>query len=124
MSSSSAQKRCAQSQSKAVEWKEGKVFFCCDNCSGAFSKNKEAHAVKANAQLVSTKQYKQQACPVSGAKLDESKSLEVGGVKVTFCCDKCKGSVESKKGDEQMSSVFGEEAFKKAKFELVKEEKK
>ena len=111
-------------ESKSVEWKEGKVYFCCANCPKAFSKDKEAHAAKANAQLVATKQYKQQACPISGAKLDDSTAIEVRGTKVAFCCTKCKGKVEAAKGDEQLDMVFGEKAFEKGKFELVKEEKK
>ncbi len=109
-------------ESKSAEWKKGKVYFCCDNCSKAFSENKEKHAAKANAQLVATKQYKQQACPISGSKLDESTAIEVGGVKVAFCCNNCKGKVESAK-DDQLDMVFGEKAFEKAKFELVKQEK-
>ena len=111
-------------ETNSVDWKEGKVYFCCANCPKAFTANKEKHAAKANAQLVATKQYKQEVCPISGAKIDESTAVEVRGAKVAFCCTKCKGKVEAAKGDEQVDLVFGEEAFKKGKFALVKEEKK
>ncbi len=111
-------------EGKSADWKKGKVYFCCNNCSGAFEKDKEKYAAKANAQLVSTKQYKQQACPISGAKLDDSTAIEVAGAKVAFCCNNCKGKVEAAKGDEQLDLAFGEKAFEKGKFELVKEEKK
>lgn len=113
----------AADESKSAEWKKGKVYFCCPNCPKAFSANKEKYATKANAQLVATKQYKQTACPISGEKLDESTAIEVGKVKVAFCCTKCKAKVEAAKGDEQLDLVFGEKAFEKGKFEVVKEEK-
>lgn len=114
----------AADESKSVDWKKGKVYFCCGNCPKGFAANTEKHAAKANAQLVATKQYKQTACPISGAKLDDSTAIEVGKVKVAFCCKNCKGKAEEAKGDEQLEMVFGEKAFEKGKFELVKEEKK
>jgi hypothetical protein len=110
-------------ESKSVDWKEGKVYFCCDNCPKAFSADKEKHAAKANAQLVATKQYEQNACPISGAKIDKSTAIEVRGTKVAFCCTKCKGKVEAAKGDEQLDMVFGEKAFEKGKFAKVEEKK-
>jgi uncharacterized pyridoxamine 5'-phosphate oxidase family protein len=112
---------------KHAAWKDGKVYFCCDNCKGKFEsaskEDKEKMAAKANHQLVATKQYEQKACPTSGGKLDSSTAIEVGGTKIAFCCKNCKGDAEKLKGDEQVSKLFGEEAFKKAKFELVKETK-
>ncbi len=112
---------------KAAEYKEGKVFFCCDNCKGKFEsaskEDKEKMAPKANHQLVATKQYEQQACPMSGGKVDASTAIEVGGTKIAFCCKNCKGTAEQMKPEEQVEKLFGEEAFNKAKFEKVKEKK-
>ncbi len=114
-------------EDKAAEWKDGKVFFCCDNCKGKFEKmtkeEKEKMAPKANHQLVASKQYEQQACPTSGGKIDPSTAIEVGGTKIAFCCKNCKADAEKLKPEEQVTKLFGEEAFKKAKFELVKEKK-
>ena len=42
-----------------VDYKGGKVFFCCDNCPMKFDKDTKAFATKANAQLVQTEQAKQ-----------------------------------------------------------------
>ncbi len=110
---------------KSATWKEGKVYFCCDNCKGKFEsaskEDKAKLAAKANHQLVATKQYEQKACPTTGGKLDASTAIEVAGTKIAFCCNKCKGAAELLKGDEQVEKLFGEEAFKKAKFELVKD---
>lgn len=112
---------------KAAEWKEGKVYFCCDNCKGKFEsaskEEKEKLAPKANHQLVASKQYAQQACPMSGGKVDESTAIEVGGTKIAFCCKNCKGAAEKMKPEEQVEKLFGEEAFAKAKFEKIKEKK-
>lgn len=113
---------------KSADWKEGKVYFCCDKCKGKFdtaSKEEKAKmSAKANAQLVASKQYKQEACPFSGGKVDDATAIEAGGTKVAFCCNNCKGKAEALKGDEQLEKLFGEEAFKKGKFTIVKEEKK
>lgn len=112
---------------KNAAWKDGKVYFCCDNCKGKFDsaskEEKEKMAAKANHQLVATKQYEQKACPTSGGKVDPSTAIEVGGTKIAFCCNNCKGDAEKLKGEQQVEKLFGEEAFKKAKFELVKEKK-
>lgn len=113
----------AAKESASVEWKGAKVFACCENCVKAFNSDKKKHAAKANMQLVATKQFMQQACPFSGGKLDDSTSVSVGAAKVAFCCNNCKGKAEKMTGDEQIESVFGEEAFKKGKFELVKADK-
>ncbi len=111
-------------EDKAVDYKDGKVYFCCPNCVKKFTEEKDKLAHKANHQLVLTKQYKQEACPFSGGKLDESTAIEVGGVKVAFCCNNCKGTAEKLEGDKQVEKVFGKEAFEKGKFTKVKAEKK
>src|SRR5260221_5220632 len=46
-----------------VDYKGGKVFFCCDNCPKAFAADKAKFAEKANHQLAATKQAKQVKCP-------------------------------------------------------------
>ncbi|MBS0264315.1 MAG: hypothetical protein JSS02_20420 [Planctomycetes bacterium] len=105
---------------KAADYKGGKVYFCCDNCKGAFAKDEKKHATKANTQLVATGQAKQGKCPLSGGKLDKDTEITVAGAKVQFCCNNCKGDVEKLKGDEQAEKVFGEDAFKKADFKVSK----
>ncbi len=106
---------------KSVDYKEGKVFFCCGGCLGKFEANTEKFATKANHQLVATKQYKETACPISGRDLNPETKVTLAGVDVTFCCNGCKGKVESAEGDKQLDLVFGEKAFKKG-FAVVKAE--
>lgn len=112
-------------EDKAAKWKDGKVYFCCDGCLGKFGKMddkaKEEIAAKANHQLVATKQYVQKGCPFSGGDIDETKSIEVAGAKVFFCCDGCKSKAEGMEGDKQVEALFGEKAFKTAKYEPTKE---
>lgn len=111
---------------KASKWKDGKVFFCCDGCLGKFEKmddkKKEKIAPAANHQLVATKQYEQQACPISGRDIDSEKTVEVKGVTVAFCCDGCKSKAEGMEEDKQIATLFSEKAFKQAKFAPVKHE--
>lgn len=112
----------AVSADHAVEYKDGKVFFCCGGCAKKFAKAKSlakddpAFAVKANHQLVATGQYKQTGCPISGGGVDDDQVSEVGGVSVKFCCDKCKGKVDSAEDDMKVELVFGkrfDKAFSK-----------
>ena len=109
---------------KSVDYKDGKVYFCCPDCVKKFGADKEKYTSKANHQLVLTKQYKQEACPFSGGKLDDATAIEVAGVKVAFCCNSCKGTAEKLEGDKKIDKVFGKESFEKAKFTKVKTEKK
>lgn len=111
-------------EEKSSKWKEGKVFFCCDGCLGKFEKldkkGKEKIAAKANHQLVATKQYEQAGCPFSGGELNESTKIEIAGAPVAFCCGNCKAKAEKMEGEKQINAIFGEKAFKTAKFAPVK----
>ena len=106
-------------EDKTADYKGGKVYFCCGNCPKAFEKDTAKYATKANQQLVATGQAIQGKCPLSGGPLNADKTVEVGGVKVTFCCEKCQGKVAEAKGDAQAELVFSDDAFKKA-FEVKK----
>ena len=117
------QKDKAAKADKSADYKDGKVYFCCDGCPKAFAKDikdEKKFATKANTQLVATEQAKQHKCPITGKDLDKATEITVAGAKVQFCCNNCKGSVEKLKGDEQADKVFGEDAFKKAGFKVEK----
>ncbi|MFO1021188.1 MAG: hypothetical protein U0903_10890 [Planctomycetales bacterium] len=99
---------------KFVMHNGGKVYFCCENCPKSFEKDVAKFAPKANLQLAQSGQSKQTKCPLSGGKLNPEKTVEIGGVKVQFCCEKCQGKVAGMKGDEQIAAVFADDVFKKA----------
>jgi YHS domain-containing protein len=103
-------------EDSSVEYKGGKVYFCCEGCPDAFKGDTAKFAAKANMQLVQTKQFVQEKCPLTGGKLNAEKTVDVGGAKVTFCCENCQGAVAKLKGDEQINKVFSDAAFKKAGF--------
>lgn len=107
-----------------VAYKEGKVYFCCENCPAAFKKNTKKFAVKANHQLYATKQVKQVKCPISGRDLNKETKIKVVGVAITFCCENCQGQVAGLKDkeQEQLALVFSDKAFEKA-FKIVKKKK-
>ena len=113
---------------KHAKYKEGNVYFCCNGCLGKFEKmadeEKTKLAAKANNQLVATKQYAQEVCPYSGGKLNDETAIKVNGAEIKFCCNNCKGKAEKLEGDAQVDELFGEKAFEKAKFKLVKKESK
>ena len=97
----------------SVDYKGGKVYFCCDNCPKAFAKDPAKNAVAANMQLVSTKQAKQEKCPLTGNELNADTKIKVGEAEVAFCCNNCKGKVEKATGDDQLALVYADKAFDK-----------
>ena len=103
------------SADKSADYKEGKVYFCCGNCAGKFAADTKKFAVKANQQLVATKQYEQKVCPFSGGKLDPDTAVKLAGTQVAFCCNNCKGRVTGEQDDEKkLAMVFNDKAFDKA----------
>ncbi len=104
----------AASTEFAVDYLEGKAYFCCDKCKKSFEKNHEEFLVKANHQLVVTGQYVQKACPITGNEGINSAKVSVGGVEVGVCCDRCQGSLEAASDlASKAKIVFGKSAFKK-----------
>ncbi len=89
-----------------VEFNGGKVYLCCDGCPAAFKKDTAKFAAKANHQMAQTGQIVEVACPLSGKKLNPETGLDIAGVKVTFCCNNCKGAVAKMSADEQLAKVF------------------
>jgi YHS domain-containing protein len=98
----------------ASKYREGEAYFCCEKCKAAFDAEPAKFAAKANLQLVQTKQFRQTACPVSGSKVNKEQTIKVSGVKVGFCCDKCKGSLETASQDDQLTKIFGDAVFTKS----------
>lgn len=94
-------------------YRDAKVYLCCGGCPDAFTKDKAKYSTKANHQLVQTSQAKQEKCPLSGGDLNKDAVVTVSGVKVTFCCNNCKGKVEKAKADEQLELAFADKAFDK-----------
>ena len=98
---------------KSVDYKGGKIFFCCDNCPKAYAKDPEKYAAAANAQLVQTGQAKQVACPMTGKALNPDAKTKVGAVEVGFCCEGCLGKVTAAKEEDKPALVFSDKAFEK-----------
>src|SRR5688500_17676620 len=104
-------KRDAKAEN-SVDYKGGKVFFCCMNCPKTFKADTAKFAAKANHQLVATKQAKQVACPFTGEAVDAATKIKVEGAEVAFCCDMCKGKAEA--AEDKVTLIFAEKGFDKA----------
>lgn len=103
------------SESVSTDYKKGKVYFCCDECVSKFKSDSKKFEVKANHQLVATKQYEQTACPFSGRDIDPEVHTTISGAKVRFCCSGCKRRVDSAKDDAaRMELIFTNKNFAKA----------
>lgn len=103
-----------------AEHNGGTVSFCCGNCLASFKKSPAKHVAKANLQLAVTGQAKQAKCPFTGGKAKDGTEVSVGGVKVKFCCNKCKGKAAS--AEDQVKLVFNDKSFKKG-FTVPKKKK-
>jgi YHS domain-containing protein len=113
----------AVSKDASVDYKGAKLYFCCDNCAAKFTKDKAKYAAKANLQLVVTGQAVQKGCPLTGGKTDASTAIDVGGAKIAFCCNGCKGKVAKMKPSQQIKKIFADEVFDK-NFEITKADEK
>jgi YHS domain-containing protein len=94
-----------------VDYKGGKVYFCCQNCPKTFTAHTEKFAAKANHQLAATGQAYEVKCPLTGRPLNAATAIDVGGVKVAFCCNNCKGRAEAAQGDAQITLIFNDKSF-------------
>ncbi len=94
--------------SKTLDFNGGKVAFCCANCPKAFAKDSKKYAGKANLQLVQSGQLKQVKCPLTGKDCAADKSVQVEGVKVSFCCGNCLAKASKLAGDEQINLLFSD----------------
>lgn len=100
---------------KSVDYKEGKVYFCCGGCAKKFATAPEKFSTLANHQLVATGQFVQTGCPISGGDVDDEQASVVGGVTIKFCCEKCKAKVDGAKDEAaKIDLVFGPKRFDKA----------
>lgn len=69
---------------------------------------------QANLKRVQDGEMKQTKCPFTGGKLNTSKSVEVDGQEVYFCCGNCKAKAEKASGDERLVLLFNDKMFAKA----------
>ena len=100
---------------QSASYHDAMVYFCCPKCKAAFEKDSAKFAVKANQQLVQTKQFVQKVCPISGEKVDQAQTVKIGETEVQFCCDKCVAKVNAASDDEAKAKmIFSNEAFEKA----------
>ena len=104
----------AAKKEQAAKYKEKEVYFCCGDCKAAFEKDNTKHVVKANHQLVQTKQFKQTKCPLTGGELNKEQSMSVNGVKVTFCCDMCKATMKEASKEDRLTKLFADDVFAKS----------
>jgi YHS domain-containing protein len=99
---------------QATAYKDKEVYFCCEKCKAAFEKDNTKYTAKANHQLVKTKQYRQTSCPLSGEKVNREQTATVAGVKVAFCCEKCKGAIQESSADDKITKIFADDVFAKS----------
>lgn len=95
-------------ESSYVEENGKKIYFCCQNCPKGYAKAPEKFANKARMQMLETEQIVQVACPISGHPVDPEAVVEVGGMKVAMCCEKCVAKYEKASEEEKLAMLFAE----------------
>jgi YHS domain-containing protein len=95
------------SKDASIDYKGGKLYFCCKDCVKSFNSDQAKYAAKANLQLVATGQAEQIACPLSGRPTKAGTDLTVAGTIVKFCCNGCKGKVSKADEAAQVKLVYG-----------------
>jgi len=109
----------AASKDASIDYKGGKLYFCCKDCAATFAKDKAKYAAKANKQLVVTGLAVQKSCPLTGNPTNASTAIDVGGAKIAFCCNGCKGKVSKMTPAQQVKAIFADKVFDK-NFEIKK----
>jgi YHS domain-containing protein len=74
-----------------LDTEDGPVYFCCPNCIPKYKADPKTYAAKVAAQraVLAKLPRVQVTCPVSGKPIDGKTYLEIGGVKIGFCCPDC-----------------------------------
>jgi YHS domain-containing protein len=97
-----------------ADYRNSKVFLCCEQCTTQFESKISEFSTRANHQLVLTGQFKQTKCPISGGEIDSHVTANVGGTRVSFCCSSCLKKVDDTPAmKDRAEMVFGDKAFEK-----------
>jgi hypothetical protein len=94
------------SKEASIDYKGGKLYFCCTGCIPKYKEDTAKFTAKANEQLVMTGQAKQIGCPLTGGKVNPATKMKIAGVDVGFCCAGCQGKVKKATAEKQVEMVF------------------
>ncbi|MEM6779773.1 MAG: hypothetical protein AAF670_19120 [Planctomycetota bacterium] len=101
----------------ATNYKDAWLYFSSPEAMQSFDAGKEKQEAFANYQLVLTKQYRQQNCPLSGEEPDEDfGTMMVGKVQLLVLCEDCAKEIGKLPLEEQVTTVFDAQGFELAKF--------
>tara|TARA_B100001115_G_scaffold127815_1_gene95973 strand:- start:41 stop:505 length:465 start_codon:yes stop_codon:yes gene_type:complete len=106
------------SNAESINYKGGKLYFCCPGCSSDFASNAEQYTAAANFQLVMTNQYVQKTCPATGRKIKnmtgkKAKIVQVNGEDIALCCGGCYKKTTKMAEKKRMNYLFSDKSFKK-----------
>ena len=100
-----------------TEYKDGSVSFCSESCKVDFTKNIKKYSTQGNFQLVSTGQYMQTNCPVTGRKLKKKsknpKIVNINNKEVELCCGGCMKKASKMTDTEKFEFLFSDKSLKK-----------
>ena len=95
--------------------RNGKVYFCCENCPKTYEASPKKYRIQLHRQLVETGQEVQVACPICGEPGNADFTVELGAAKVSFCGAKCLAKYNEAKTDTaRLKLVFNSAAMRKS----------
>ncbi|MEM7558344.1 MAG: PQQ-binding-like beta-propeller repeat protein [Planctomycetota bacterium] len=104
----------------SVDYKEGKLYFSSETALKTYQADPSKYEAFANHQLVVTKQYVQQTCPLSGEEPDEfSATVSIAGAKIEVLCPECAKDILKEPRAEQIEMVFDAEGFELGGFRRI-----
>jgi YHS domain-containing protein len=96
------------SSEAVIDYRGGLLYFCSPECIEKFRADRDQYEARANAQLVSTGQFEQTQCPLTGEEFTARHKMRVCGVSVCFSSAECLKQLKRASADERAAMVFGE----------------
>lgn len=96
----------------AAEYRDAKVYFCCEHCASSFAEDSSEYTTKANHQLVLTGQFIQTMCPITGEAVAEGVTTELAAIEIGLASEEAKEKLEAIEDiEEKVALVFADEVF-------------
>ena len=89
------------SSEAVIDYRGGLLYFCSPECIEKFRADRDQYEARANAQLVSTGQFEQTQCPLTGEEFTARHKMRVCGVSVCFSSAECLKQLKRASADER-----------------------
>ncbi len=108
--------RCVVSGQPALEQFQqahlaGRVYFADQSALEKYQTEPADYLLQANWQLLRSNQYRQRACPFSGADVVADHDISFKDQTIGLCCENCRLKVTQATEDQQLEMLFNKRSF-------------